>query len=91
MNKGIEIVISGIVQGVGFRAFTRKTAREMGLKGYVKNLPDGRVYVHVEGDEAVIEKFVSLLRQGPASAIVKSMEIKNGEYTGQFQDFQIRF
>lgn len=91
MNKGIEIVISGIVQGVGFRAFTRKTAREMGLKGYVKNLPDGRVYVHVEGDEAVIEKFVSLLRQGPASAIVKSMEIKNSEYTGQFQDFQIKF
>lgn len=88
--KTVEIYVSGVVQGVGFRYFTRKVARELGIKGYVKNLPDGRVYIRASGDEAMIDKFLSAIRKGPASAIVKRVEVKyvNGEI---FQSFEIRY
>ncbi|RLI89311.1 MAG: acylphosphatase, partial [Archaeoglobales archaeon] len=58
-TKRITAYISGVVQGVGFRYFTRKVARETGVRGYVMNLPDGRVLIVAEGGEEQLEKFIS--------------------------------
>jgi len=72
----LEVFVSGIVQGVGFRYFTKKIARELGVKGYVKNLSDGRVYIYAVGDEIILDKFISAIKIGPPSASVRDVEIK---------------
>jgi acylphosphatase len=87
----MEIYVSGVVQGVGFRYFTRRIAKELGLKGLVKNLPDGRVFIAVEGKREQIEKFLSGIRRGPRSAIVKNVEVTQTEATGEFEDFTIAY
>jgi len=87
--KRIEVYVDGVVQGVGFRYFTKKVARELGIKGFVKNLPDGRVHIVAEGDEEQLEKFISAVRRGPNLAIVKSVEIFEKHATGEFKDFVI--
>jgi|Deesub1362B_J571_1020462.scaffolds.fasta_scaffold00131_31 acylphosphatase len=89
--KRLEIYVSGVVQGVGFRYFTKRVAKELGLKGYVMNLPDGRVYINVEGDEGRLEKFLSAIKEGPPMAIVKGVEVKEGKADGEFKDFTIRY
>ena len=67
-------VVSGRVQGVGFRWWTQKTGAGLGLGGTVLNLPDGSVEVHAHGAEASMEKFSGLLRKGPWSAVVETVE-----------------
>jgi acylphosphatase len=89
--KRLEIYVSGVVQGVGFRYFTRRVAKELGLKGYVMNLPDGRVYINVEGDEGRLEKFLSAIKEGPPMAIVKGIEVRESSSGGEFRDFTIRY
>ncbi len=89
--KRLEIYVSGVVQGVGFRYFTRRVAKELGLKGYVMNLPDGRVYINVEGDEGRLEKFISAIKEGPPMAIVKGIEVRESKSGGEFRDFTIRY
>ena len=89
--KRLEIYVSGVVQGVGFRYFTRRVAKELGLKGYVMNLADGRVYIVVEGDEGRLEKFLSAIKEGPPMAIVKGLEVRESGAGGEFRDFTIRY
>jgi len=89
--KRIEVYVSGVVQGVGFRYFTRKVAKELGIKGYVMNLPDGRVYIVAEGKDDQLDKFLSAVRQGPTHAVVKNVEVTETQTTGEFSDFSIRF
>jgi acylphosphatase len=89
--KRVEVYVSGIVQGVGFRYFTRKIAKEIGIKGYVMNLPDGRVFIVAEGAEGQIEKFLSTVRQGPVYAVVKRVELTEKRPTGKFSEFSIRY
>ena len=66
--------ISGRVQGVGFRAFTYEAATDLHLKGWVRNLTDGRVEAVAEGDEKSINDLLARVKKGPRSAIVKSVE-----------------
>ncbi len=89
--KRITTYISGVVQGVGFRYFTRKVAKETGVKGYTMNLRDGRVLIVAEGDSEQLDKFISTARQGPPHAIVKSVEIIESDATGEFEDFTVRY
>ncbi len=86
----IEIYVSGIVQGVGFRYYTKKIAKELGVKGYVKNLPDGRVYIYAMGEPAMLDKFISSVHNGPPLAVVKNVEIKDVEAIS-IDDFEIRY
>ena len=69
-----RVWVSGDVQGVGFRYFTKLRARELGLSGWVQNLPDGRVEVWVEGPEAPVASMLDWLRSGPPSARVRELE-----------------
>ncbi len=91
MMKRIEIYVEGVVQGVGFRYFTKKVARELGVKGFVKNLPDGRVYIVAEGDENQLEKFLSAVRRGPSLAVVRNVHVIERPATGEFNDFVVAY
>jgi acylphosphatase len=69
-----RFLISGMVQGVGFRWFVARHARALGLAGYARNLPDGRVEVVVSGPDEALPALERLLREGPANAQVKALE-----------------
>ncbi len=86
------IHVSGIVQGVGYRWFVEDYAKRVGLKGYVMNLPDGRVEIVVEGEIDDIKKLVEYLRsRKPRFARVDKIDVEWREYKGEFHDFRIRF
>ena len=69
-----RFLVSGLVQGVGFRWFVARHARALGLAGYARNLPDGRVEVVVSGPDDALPALERLLRAGPASAQVEALE-----------------
>lgn len=86
----VEVYVSGRVQGVYFRQFTKETAAHFGLVGYVRNLPDGRVNAVAKGNHENIERFVKQLRTGPRMANVESLDAKWCEPDESFDDFSIR-
>ena len=85
------VLISGKVQGVGFRNFTQLNAKQLGINGYAKNLANGKVEVVAEGDKAQLDALVALLRRGPRYARVDSLEIDERPFTGEYQSFGIRY
>jgi len=87
--KRVHIFVKGIVQGVFFRHFTSQQAKQMGIKGWVRNLPDGRVEMVCEGDEDSIEKIIAWSRRGPQGAVVEDIEVRYEEYKNEFTDFKI--
>jgi acylphosphatase len=84
-----EILVSGRVQGVGFRHSARTMARYFGLKGFVKNLNDGRVYIEAEGSREKLDEFLAWCRKGPGVGHVDSVEKKTGKVKG-YSGFVIR-
>lgn len=83
-----EIIVKGKVQGVFFRAGTRNAAVELGISGQVKNLPDGSVWIAAEGEEEVMERFISWCRQGPPRARVDEISVKEGTVQG-YEEFEV--
>ncbi|RMF60657.1 MAG: acylphosphatase [Calditrichaeota bacterium] len=83
--------VYGIVQGVGYRFFTRDAARRYGITGYVKNMPDGSVEVYAEGEKAFLEEFLKDLHQGPFSAVVEKVDVEWLPPKENLSDFSIRF
>lgn len=75
-------MVSGQVQGVGYRAFVQAHARNLNLSGYAENLADGRVEVVAEGEEAALGDLLLRLKQGPAHAEVQSVSTEYAESTG---------
>ena len=71
-----HILVSGRVQGVGYRYFTRDKASKLGVSGWVKNLPDGRVEAEIQGEEQLLLDFLSILRKGPPLGRVRDI-VKN--------------
>lgn len=84
-----RILVSGRVQGVAYRAFTRDAASRMKLHGGVRNVDDGRVEVDVEGERRVVEAFIELLRTGPPMARVDDLQVQWDAPTGDYKDFRI--
>jgi acylphosphatase len=89
--KAIRFIVSGRVQGVYFRWFTREAANRIGLKGYVRNLPDGRVEAWAEGNPAELDAFRSEVSRGPRMAHVTGIEEQECEPKGDFSDFDITY
>ena len=85
------VLISGKVQGVGFRNFTQLNARQLGVKGYAKNLLNGKVEVVAEGDKAQLDALITLLEKGPRYARVDSLEVNERPVTGEYKAFDIRY
>jgi acylphosphatase len=82
-------LISGRVQGVGFRYFAERAAHEAGVTGWVRNLADGSVEAHAQGNRAQIDRFESKLRQGPPRSEIRAFESQEASPT-QSNGFQIR-
>lgn len=87
--KHYEIVVFGRVQGVGFRFNARNKARELGIRGFVMNRPDGSVYIEAEGDEAGSLEFISWCRRGPGYGWVERIEVTEGPLV-PYSGFSIR-
>lgn len=87
----LYILISGKVQGVGFRNFTRKNARTLGVSGYAKNLANGKVEVVAEGDKMQLDALVALLWQGPRASKVDDVKIEERPITGEYKTFGVRY
>jgi acylphosphatase len=90
-QASLKAVVSGNVQGVSFRDFTRRKAQELGLAGYVKNLPEGSVEVVASGSRSAIEKLLVHVKQGPPQARVHNVSATWGEYSNTNNIFEIRF
>ncbi|MCK4384621.1 MAG: acylphosphatase [candidate division Zixibacteria bacterium] len=86
-----HLLISGLVQGVGYRWFVTRKANEYNLKGYVRNLYTDEVEVEVEGNKGVIQEFTKELRIGARSAHVTDIKIQWGNYQGKYKNFDIKF
>ncbi len=91
MKIRIHVFISGKVQGVFFRASTKAVADSLGVKGWVRNLPDGKVEVMAEGEDDIIGNFVEFLKRGPPTSRVDNVKIDTLDYTGEFEKFTINF
>ena len=85
-----HLVVSGRVQGVAFRACTADEAQRHGLRGWVRNLPDGRVEVEAEGERAAVEALAAWCRRGPPAARVLAVEAEWGEARGELGPFEVR-
>jgi acylphosphatase len=83
-----RVRVSGHVQGVFFRAWTRERARELGVTGWVRNCRDGSVEAHLEGPEAAVDQLISMLRHGPPAAEVSEAVVKEIEPEG-FNHFEV--
>jgi acylphosphatase len=90
-REELSAVVSGRVQGVGFRYFVVGKARKLGLQGYVRNESSGDVKVVAQGTHSALEQFLVLLRQGPPAAQVHDMQITWRETTEHFSGFHMRW
>ena len=92
MQQGrAHLFVSGMVQGVFFRAFTRDVAVHFGLSGWVKNLPDGRVEALFEGDRQDIEKAIRQCHAGPPGARVDEIDVAWESHRGDLKGFEVRY
>jgi len=89
-QRAVEALVSGVVQGVWFRDFTRTTALGLGLSGYVENLPDGRVHLVASGDPAAVQALLDAVHQGPPRARVDGVEVLDYTGTERFDGFRVR-
>ena len=92
MKSRLHLKISGMVQGVFFRAGTQDQARAIGgITGWVKNLPDGSVECIAEGEKEKLNQFLDWCKHGPAGSQVEKIEEEWEEYIGEFTEFNIRY
>lgn len=86
--KHLNITVSGKVQGVFYRAFTQQEAQRLKLKGFVRNQPNGDVYIEAEGEEHVLNEFVNWCKKGSPNAVVKAVKATEGDLK-KFSEFSI--
>ena len=88
----VHAIVYGFVQGVFFRAFVSERAAELGLTGYVRNLPNGDlVEVQAEGKRRQLRKLIGYLKVGPPAARVEKVAATWSEYTGSYSGFRVRY
>jgi acylphosphatase len=89
-RRRLHAEVVGDVQGVGFRIFTERQARQLGLHGFVRNRYDGSVEVEAEGPGADLERLIGLLQQGPRMARVHDVRVQWSDYRGDLEPFGVR-
>jgi acylphosphatase len=91
MKARLHALVSGRVQGVFFRSSVADLAVSLGIKGWVRNLPDGRVETVLEGDKDSVEKIVNFCQRGPPGAHVTDVQLNWEEPRGEFSTFKILY
>ena len=86
-----EIVVTGLVQGVGFRYYVYSRARALGIKGITKNLYSGEVYTVAEGEKALVEELCEKIKVGPMHSQVRGFNVKWKQPTNEFSTFEIDY
>ncbi len=89
MNTRVRIVVHGSVQGVSFRYYTCRRALELGVSGWVRNLPDDTVEGLFEGNDSAVQALVEWCRLGPSAARVERLDVRRDIYTGEFESFTV--
>lgn len=89
MRVARRIVVGGRVQGVGFRYFTQDVALREGVTGWVRNLPDGRVEAHVEGEIEAVTRVEAAIRRGPRGARVQTVDVVAEDPSGVYDTFNV--
>jgi acylphosphatase len=87
----IKVHVEGVVQGVFYRHGTRQKAKELGVNGWVRNMPDGSVECLVEGDQESVEALISWCQHGPLGARVDRVTTSSEEYKGDLEGFSIGY
>jgi len=90
MSRHVNIVVSGRVQGVYFRAFTRRKAKQLDLVGHATNLADGRVEIIAIGDDEAIAQFIIWCRKGPITARVDHIDVNELPANETLHSFEIK-
>jgi acylphosphatase len=90
VNERVLARVTGTVQGVGFRFFACRTAVELGLVGWVRNLADGSVEFVAEGPREQLERLCRLVEAGPPGSAVRDIEVRWAAAEGSFRDFGVR-
>ena len=90
-QRRAHILVSGIVQGIFFRAHTKNAAQNLDLVGWVRNLRDGRVEIVAEGTKAALEQLLSWCHKGPPHARVDDVNATWNEATGEYTGFEIKY
>lgn len=88
MKKSVRIYIKGSVQGIFFRQFVKDKAEENKVKGFVRNLEDGRVEAFLEGDQESVDAVMALCKRGPPHSIIRDLETKDENFQ-DFKEFKI--
>lgn len=91
MKLHYEITVNGRVQGVGYRYFVRAKAKELDIKGFVRNGYDGTVVIEAEGEKKDLEVLLDYLKIGPPLARVNRIDISESTYNNSFEDFEIKY
>lgn len=90
MKQHLKITVEGRVQGVGFRYHTKQMARQLGLKGYVKNMSNGNVYIEVEGIPEIIKEFLLWCKSNPGFSAVENITTDKGDVKN-YAFFEVKF
>ncbi len=90
MEKAVQILVEGRVQGVFFRKFVKDSALKFGVNGFIKNLHDGSVQCFCVGSERSLKNILEQIRVGPPGAKVEKVTVTNVELKEKFSSFQIR-
>lgn len=90
MVTAVDVIVSGRVQGVAFRAYAEREAHVLGVTGWVRNEPDGSVAGHFEGDPEAVDAMVAWCREGPRLARVQRVVTRPGPVTGA-RSFEVRY
>ena len=87
----VHVIVSGVVQGVGYRYFACSEARHRGLTGWVRNRSDGAVELVAEGEDGLVREFVGELNRGPVSSDVSAVLVTTAAARAEFDTFDIRW
>jgi len=88
MKKSVRAYIEGTVQGVFFRVFIKENAERYDVKGFTRNLEDGKIEVFIEGDSDKVDKMVELCKKGPKHSQIKKVTVKSEPFQG-FKNFKV--
>ncbi|MFA7360833.1 MAG: acylphosphatase [Candidatus Kapaibacterium sp.] len=87
--RAIRIIVKGLVQGVGFRYYCYKTAKEYGISGYVKNLYNGDVEILAQGEEGLLNDFIRRVNIGPPMSKVTTLHKEETKYDDKMKTFEV--